>query len=412
MEEKIYEKIEENSLKNENLNVSNNHGNLETDEKLSDSSHFKRGHWSKEEHQKFIEGIFIYGNDWKSVQNHIVTRNSTQARSHAQKFFQRMKKKLKIHPSNTNVSKQILYNFFQECIPERDVSDENKRNLMKIIETFTELPLKKKKGIKLSQSFLKSNTSSQEKRKMYFNIRKVEKSFHEMSQKRKKEIPSEIIDENICVVSKEQFDTKDKNMFIPKGINQLGTYSPNFENQSNLMTILPINQPILDRLKGGFIVFPNNISAMPQKKFNLLNFPPNQEHLEIPLINSKGNSLQKSTSLLQFILDNKKQNTNHPFTLYEDKISKKTTDIPITNVHQEFNLGLYNESNNLFEETNGKNRIKLEKQIDDMNHNPFKTDFDDLKDDENDEDMSSLKRNMYSSDNTENEDIFSMIRHE
>ena len=146
MEEKINEKIEENSLKNENLNVSNNHGNLETDEKLSDSSHFKRGHWSKEEHQKFIEGIFIYGNDWKSVQNHIVTRNSTQARSHAQKFFQRMKKKLKIHPSNTNVSKQILYNFFQECIPERDVSDENKRNLMKIIETFTELPLKKKKG--------------------------------------------------------------------------------------------------------------------------------------------------------------------------------------------------------------------------------------------------------------------------
>jgi len=53
---------------------------------------FNNGRWSTEEHQKFIEAIFLYGNEWKKVQQHIKTRSSTQARSHAQKFFIRLRK--------------------------------------------------------------------------------------------------------------------------------------------------------------------------------------------------------------------------------------------------------------------------------------------------------------------------------
>jgi len=52
------------------------------------------GRWTQEEHQKFLEAILLYGNEWKTVQKHIGTRNSTQARSHAQKFFISFKKKL------------------------------------------------------------------------------------------------------------------------------------------------------------------------------------------------------------------------------------------------------------------------------------------------------------------------------
>ena len=37
--------------------------------------------------------MFLYGNEWKRVQVHIKTRSSTQARSHAQKFFIRLRKK-------------------------------------------------------------------------------------------------------------------------------------------------------------------------------------------------------------------------------------------------------------------------------------------------------------------------------
>ena len=43
----------------------------------------------------FIEGILKFGNDWKKVQNIIKTRSSTQARSHAQKFFLKLKKEIK-----------------------------------------------------------------------------------------------------------------------------------------------------------------------------------------------------------------------------------------------------------------------------------------------------------------------------
>lgn len=45
------------------------------------------GRWSKEEHQKFLEAIDLYGRDWKKVQDYVVTRTSTQARSHAQKVL-------------------------------------------------------------------------------------------------------------------------------------------------------------------------------------------------------------------------------------------------------------------------------------------------------------------------------------
>ena len=53
---------------------------------------FNTGHWTKEEHKKFIHGILTYGNEWKKIENLVKTRNSTQARSHAQKFFSKIKK--------------------------------------------------------------------------------------------------------------------------------------------------------------------------------------------------------------------------------------------------------------------------------------------------------------------------------
>ena len=49
------------------------------------------GRWTKEEHNKFIEGIIKFGNDWKKVQKYVSTRTSTQARSHAQKFLLKLR---------------------------------------------------------------------------------------------------------------------------------------------------------------------------------------------------------------------------------------------------------------------------------------------------------------------------------
>ena len=50
------------------------------------------GRWNKDEHRKFIEAIIKFGNNWKDVQKYIDTRTSTQARSHVQKYFKKIKK--------------------------------------------------------------------------------------------------------------------------------------------------------------------------------------------------------------------------------------------------------------------------------------------------------------------------------
>ena len=52
---------------------------------------YTSGRWNFDEHKKFIEAIIKYGNDWKEVQKYIGTRSSSQARSHAQKFFIKLK---------------------------------------------------------------------------------------------------------------------------------------------------------------------------------------------------------------------------------------------------------------------------------------------------------------------------------
>lgn len=49
------------------------------------------GRWSDEEHEKFLEGLEQYGINWKRVKSLIDSRTSVQVRSHAQKFFQKLK---------------------------------------------------------------------------------------------------------------------------------------------------------------------------------------------------------------------------------------------------------------------------------------------------------------------------------
>jgi SHAQKYF class myb-like DNA-binding protein len=50
------------------------------------------GRWTKEEHLKFVEGLKKYGKNWKQVEEFVGTRNGTQIRSHAQKFFLRLER--------------------------------------------------------------------------------------------------------------------------------------------------------------------------------------------------------------------------------------------------------------------------------------------------------------------------------
>lgn len=55
--------------------------------------HFNSGRWTRLEHFKFLEALKMFGKEWQKVQQHVYTRTSTQARSHAQKFFVKLDKK-------------------------------------------------------------------------------------------------------------------------------------------------------------------------------------------------------------------------------------------------------------------------------------------------------------------------------
>ena len=68
---------------------------------------YKTGRWTEEEHENFLKGLIEYGNDWKMVQKKVKTRSSSQSRSHAQKYFLKIKNIV----SSKNWDEKGLYNF-------------------------------------------------------------------------------------------------------------------------------------------------------------------------------------------------------------------------------------------------------------------------------------------------------------
>ena len=76
---------------------------------MSPEVEFRAGRWTEDEHSKFIKGLLEYGNDWKMVQKIIKTRSSTQARSHAQKFFLKINKIIKSQKLQSNPETLLKY---------------------------------------------------------------------------------------------------------------------------------------------------------------------------------------------------------------------------------------------------------------------------------------------------------------
>lgn len=54
---------------------------LSRDAKLEEG--INEGKWTDEEHEKFLEGLKLYGKNWNMIRQHVGTRTCPQTRSHA-----------------------------------------------------------------------------------------------------------------------------------------------------------------------------------------------------------------------------------------------------------------------------------------------------------------------------------------
>ena len=98
----------------------------------------RTGRWEKEEHVKFLKGLITYGNDWKMVQKIIKTRSSSQSRSHAQKFFLKLKNSIKSAKISNN-QKDLYEYIFQKnkCMLDFEeiklFNEDEKKQLLNVI---------------------------------------------------------------------------------------------------------------------------------------------------------------------------------------------------------------------------------------------------------------------------------------
>ena len=76
---------------NENNSTTNKKKKKKKIISINSEEDLNEGRWEPDEHMRFIEAINLYGNEWKEVQKYVATRSSNQVRSHAQKFFLKLK---------------------------------------------------------------------------------------------------------------------------------------------------------------------------------------------------------------------------------------------------------------------------------------------------------------------------------
>jgi SHAQKYF class myb-like DNA-binding protein len=126
------------------------------------------GRWTKEEHQRFVEGIKKFGKNWKQVEDFVGTRNGAQIRSHAQKFFNRLQREfnLKFEDLNLQSDKAKLEETLNKMCETSDYvsspkeMSETKSSASKLQKDLTPIPEVPYKFDALVRNSMQSNTFS------------------------------------------------------------------------------------------------------------------------------------------------------------------------------------------------------------------------------------------------------------
>ena len=114
----------ENNKRNGNYNIKHKKSHLQSNNNnlIFNNKNYSVGRWKSDEHQRFIDAIIRYGNNWRQVQKCVGTRSSTQTRSHAQKFFEKLKRSKIFKREKYDFSKnslKILHDIMQN-LPDKE----------------------------------------------------------------------------------------------------------------------------------------------------------------------------------------------------------------------------------------------------------------------------------------------------
>lgn len=100
----------------------------------------KSGTWTKEEHERFLKAIHMYGNSWKKIQAYVGSRSCVQIRSHCQKYYDNIRKKAIEKSKETKENKLFaVYRTYRNTT--YDLNTLNKICIESDIETFNCKPL-------------------------------------------------------------------------------------------------------------------------------------------------------------------------------------------------------------------------------------------------------------------------------
>ena len=209
---------------------------------------FTNGRWKLEEHQRFIKAIILYGNEWKKVEEYVGTRSSTQARSHAQKFFEKMKM-ANLVDINFDFEKKSSIKSLHLTLKEMEKG--NKEMLKELNNlAFERKNSKKKKISSFSEEDLKTMDNSSEKNNLISD---------DLKKKRKIGFTIHKTNDN---------DEDNKTTTITKSKNIFGIKN---EDSNNKNKTPPINNDILNSYnKLGLVNFPNstNLKRKRQRKLS------------------------------------------------------------------------------------------------------------------------------------------------
>ena len=318
---------------------------------LKNKLKFNSGRWTKEEHNKFIRGLIEFGNDWKKVQKIIKSRSSSQSRSHAQKFFLKLKNSIKSAKIG-NEQNELFEYIFEKNKSILDLNDiklteAEKKQLLNIIISSINLFDKNKKGNKIvilnSENY---NNYSYNNYKDKFITKSNNNSFHsdedeDLSQgqikndnennndyknikfinnKRKRSNDENNIDEN-------NKSNKDKKIFYIKKCTKY-KYSEDFLiNKENNNSKLTNNNNGNNRPKNKTVI----------QKFNILN-----NSNEVNNINANNNNKNINNISNNFSINNNNNNNNINYQMINGNYIINNNIINIMN-----NYNNNNSSNNI-----------------------------------------------------------------